>query len=475
MSDPGERTSGAAWHLPGLPRAVAESGPWHEGRTAAGAAFRAPRLDAASAAAVASEVRTAALEARDRFSVEDVVERVAAAASRLAVPADPIGTVATALLETELGWSPGGAAETLRGMAEGWTAEELLSLLRAELGDPAVLDGFRPDPARPGRRRRASGPALLLQVHAGNVPGVAVTGAIRGLLVRSGVLAKVAQDEPGLLPLFARALAEADPLLGRCLAVTWWPGADSGAAPASEVWAKQASKVVVYGGSSAVAGVRAATSADTDVVVYGPRLGVAVFLEDAPDGAAAGLARDLCAYDQRGCVSPRIAWVVGADPLATAERIGAALAAEVSRVAPPPPGDAEAVELRAARAEAAFGGFTPGGPESTVLGPDDLAWTVIARREPGADSRALPRALWLYGAESVSQVMELLAPFAGRVQALGYAGSRSLEELAEGAARLGVSRVAPVGTLAWPPSDWRHEGRYQLLPLLEWTDFELRP
>jgi hypothetical protein len=450
-----------------------ESGPWHEGRTAAGAAFRAPRLDAASAAAVASAVRNAALEARDRLSVEDVVERVAAAASRLANPADPIGQAASAVLEAELGWSNRGAAETLRGMAEGWTGEALLSLLRAELGDPGVLDGFRPDPDRPGRRRRASGPPLLLQVHAGNVPGVAVTGAIRGLLVRSGVLAKVAQDEPGLLTLFARALARADPLLGRCLAVTWWPGAESGTAPAWGVWAKHAGKVVVYGGDSAVAGVRAATSPDTEIVAYGPRLGAAVVLEDAPEAAVVGLARDLCAYDQRGCVSPRIAWVVGADPLATAERIGAALAAEVSRVAPPPPGDAEAVELRAARAEAAFAGFAPEGPESTVLGPDDLAWTVIARRGPGADSRALPRALWVYGAESVSQVMELLAPFAGRVQALGYAGNRGLDELAEGAARLGVSRVAPIGTLAWPPSDWRHEGRHQLLPLLAWTDFEL--
>jgi hypothetical protein len=26
--------------------------------------------------------------------------------------------------------------------------------------------------------------------------------------------------------------------------------------------------------------------------------------------------------------------------------------------------------------------------------------------------------------------------------------------------------------MAWPPADWRHDGRMQLMPLLRWTDFE---
>ena len=475
MSDPSVPRTAIAWHLPGLAPGAAESGAWHAGRSAAGTGFRAPQLDPAAAAAVASTVRRAALEARGRLSVGDVVERVAAAACRLADPNDPVGRSAVELLRTELGWSSRGAAETLDGMAGGWSADALRSLLRAELGDPGVLDGFRADPTRPDRRRRASGPPLIFEVLAGNVPGVAVTGAIRGLLVRSGVLAKVAEDEPGLLPLFARALAEEDRLLGRSLAVTWWPGEQSGVSPAWTTWTKQAGKVVVYGGDSAISEVRATTPADTEIVAYGPRLGAAVFLADAPGEAAAGLARDLCSYDQRGCVSPRVAWVVGADPVATAKRIGAALAAEVDRVAPPPPGEAEAVELRTVRAEAAFAGFAPGGRDAAVLGPDDLAWTVIARRGPGTEARALPRALWVYGVERVSDVLELLAPFAGRLQALGYAGDRGLDELAEGAARLGVSRIAPIGSLAWPPVDWRHEGRHQLLPLLDWTDLELGP
>lgn len=475
MTDPGLPLSGPAWHLPGLDRGIADPASWFEGRTPAGMRIRVPRLDRPASAAVAGAVRTAALEARESLSTAEVVDRVSTAACRLADPADPAGRAAGELLRRELGWTAGAATETLRGMAAGWTGHALDSLLRAELGDPGVLDGFRPDPSRPGRRRRASGPPLLLQVHAGNVPGVAVTGAVRGLILRSGVLAKVAEDEPGLLPAFARSLAEVDPLLGRCLAVSWWPGAELSRVATWDEWAKRAGKVVVYGGDSAVAGVRSAVPPGTEIVTYGPRLGVAVFLADAPDEAAEALARDVCAYDQRGCVSPRIVWVVGADPLATAERVAAALAAEVARVPPPPPCEGEAVELRAVRAESAFAAFAPEGAEATVLGPEDLGWTVIARRGPGTESRALPRAVWLYGVDSVAEAMGLLAPFEGRIQALGYAGGRDLDALADGAARLGVSRIAPLGTLAWPPPDWRHEGRHQLLPLLDWTDFEGAP
>ena len=71
-----------------------------------------------------------------------------------------------------------------------------------------------------------------------------------------------------------------------------------------------------------------------------------------------------------------------------------------------------------------------------------------------------------------SPALALLAPLEGRIQSLGYVGTDGIEQMAEEASRLGVSRIAPLGTVAWPPSDWRHEGRFQLLPLLNWTEFE---
>ncbi|HSR43345.1 MAG TPA: acyl-CoA reductase, partial [Longimicrobiales bacterium] len=84
----------------------------------------------------------------------------------------------------------------------------------------------------------------------------------------------------------------------------------------------------------------------------------------------------------------------------------------------------------------------------------------------------LPRVLRVHGVASPGRLEQLLVPLAGRIQAVGYAGEDGAGELAERAAALGVSRVAPVGSMAWPPADWRHDGRHQLLPLIQWTDWE---
>jgi hypothetical protein len=440
-------------------------------------------VTAGAVAAVTDEVRRSALAARRKRSLEDVVRTASRAACRLASQSDPIGEEAATLLAEELGWANATAAETLAAMAESWTESAVWRVIREELPDPGVLDAFRPAGPEPSgeasasredpsagllrfRRRRAAGPPLLLCVLAGNVPGVSVTAALRGLIVRSGVLCKTPQAEPGLLPLFGRALFEADPLLGSNLAATWWP-ADMLSA-VWRPWVKRTGKVVVYGGTEAVQAVRGQVPAEADVVAYGPKLGVGVVLSDAveDDTAAAGLAHDVCAYDQQGCVSPRMAYVVG-DVHGFADRLAQALEAEIERLDRPAPLPEEAVEIRMLRAEAEWGS------EGWVLGSEgDLAWTILIEKAPGLRSEGLPRVVRLYPLDRIESLTPVLTPLEGRIQSVGYAGRDGLDSLADQAAELGISRVAPLGRVAWPPADWRHDGRHQLLPLLSWTDWE---
>jgi hypothetical protein len=345
-----------------------------------------------------------------------------------------------------------------------WTEESLWDVLRSELADPDVLDGFRP--AGAGRQRRTAGHPLLLQVMAGNVPGVAVTGVMRALLCRSGVLVKLPEAEPGLVVLFARLLGEVDSALGSCVAAAWWPADREG--PIWDEWTARAGTVVVYGGEEAVAGVRDRVRGHQQVLAYGPKLGVAVLLSGTEPGpAASALARDICAYEQMGCVSPRLVLVQDSvEPFAHA--LGAALAEETHRIPRPPLRADEAVAIRALRAEIEFRGYEDGG--SRVIGrPEDLSWTVLAVLE--LDS--LPRVVRLSGFESILDLRETLQPLDGRIQAIGYAGDEDrFPSLAEAAVDLGVSRMAPLGRMAWPPADWRHDGSFQLLPLLEWTEWE---
>ena len=457
-----------AWYLPGLEESPAE---WLEGRTRAGAAFRAPTLSVDRARAVAGTVREAVLEARTTRSTEDVIGAVARAAGKLSADG-PEGVAARELLRTELGWNERLVRETLEGMARTWTHEALTGLVDAELGGTASLDGFVADPrwSGPGqRRRRALGSPVVLQVLAGNVPGVAITATIRALLVRSGVLCKLRESEPGLLPLFARLLAAEDTILGDCVAATWWPGASFPAA--WREWAGWAGKTVVYGGDVTVEAVRRSLPADTEIVTYGPKTGVAVVLADSLPSAAASLARDVCAYDQQGCVSPRLVYVVGESTRPFVEHLAASLEDLTEQHPPPSPTAAEAVAIRAARAAFEFSGYDDG--RSAVESPgESLDWTILSSEDPAARTESLPRVLWVHRVPDLQTLEEVLRPLEGRIQTVGYCGTQELTKLTRIGARLGVSRIAPFGSMAWPPPDWRHEGKHQLLPLVNWTDFE---
>lgn len=439
-----------------------------DGQTAAGATFWVPQLTEVEATQVADHVRAAALSARKSHRVSDVVNAVGRAARRLRDEDDPIGRQALASLTASTGCSEAAAREMLEENTAGWTGPELSALIRAELGELAVLDEARPDPGREGRRRRAAGPPLVHLVSAGNVPGVAVTAVIRLLIVRSGVLCKLPQDEPFLVGLFARALHEQDPALAATIAATWWPIDTPG--PVAHEWVKRCGKVIVYGGSEAVRGMRQRTPTSIPILEYGPRVGAVVLGKDVADTELAGLARDVCAYDQSGCVSPRLVYLLSTDSAPIVQRLAVALGAEVTRLDSVFTTDDEAIDIRAARARIQF----EAEDGALALGPPDLGWTIIFRPENGSYSEPLPRVLWVYEAGSVTDLGRLRQVLEGRIQALGAAGiteaeRRAVEELA---VELGVSRVTPLGAMAWPPADWRHDGRMQLLPLLRWTDFE---
>ena len=461
---------GPEW-LPGLP---ADFDPENrlDGRTVAGATYWVPQLTDAESVMVAEAARTAALAARRTHRTADVVVAVARAAGRLADPGDFYGGAALDALEAGTKCSRAAAAELLERSAAGWTAPVLSALIRSEFGELAILDEPRPDPGQPGRRRRAVGPPVVHLVLAGNVPGVAVTAVIRSLIVRSGVLCKLPSSEPWLVGLFARALHEDDPALAATMAATWWPADVPG--PIAHEWTKRAGKVIVYGGPDAVRAMRARTPPAIPLVEYGPRVGAVILGPETTDAELQGLARDTCSYDQAGCVSPRLVYLLGmrseGETGALLDRLGEALGTETARLAPVFTTDEEAVDIRAARARYQF----DASDGARTLGPADLAWTVLFQSRAAAYSEPLPRVLWVYGIAALEELDHLRGVLEGRLQALGLAGlsdsdRRQAEELAIG---LGASRVTPPGAMAWPPADWRHDGRMQLLPLVRWTDLE---
>lgn len=448
--------------------------------TVAGAPFWVPKVTGPEAGAIAHGVRTAALGARRTHRLRDVISAVSAAACRLADESSATGAAALDALQRGGGFSLTAARDILGSNARGWTVEALEVLVRSEFPDPAVLEHpvLRPmidpaDPDRSGRYRRAAGPPLVLLVLAGNVPGVAVTAVIRSLLTRSGVLCKVPRDEPYLVGLFARALHEEAPWLAASVAATWWPADEPGAV--RDTWIKQAGKVIVYGGASAVAALRRATPAGTPLIAYGPRFGLAILGPATTQENLRALARDVCAYDQGGCVSPRFVVVLGVPEGSTpdhdiVDRLVTALSEVVADYRPLWISPGEAIAIREVRAELQFADESAG----RAIGPDDLAFTVISRPGLHFQGRALPRVVEVGAADGMGELRSIGSGFDGRIQTLAAAGLGRAERQAveEFAVEVGVSRVTTPGDMAWPPVDWRHEGQYQLLPLVRWTDFE---
>jgi hypothetical protein len=94
-------------------------------------------------------------------------------------------------------------------------------------------------------------------------------------------------------------------------------------------------EIHVYGRDETIAAVRAAAVAGVRVVGHGAGMGVAIVSAPADLGKAAEeLAPDVVAFDQRGCLSPRLVLVEGdlARADAFAEALHAALAAWQARV-----------------------------------------------------------------------------------------------------------------------------------------------
>lgn len=85
---------------------------------------------------------------------------------------------------------------------------ELLRFLDSEIGQPSMLDEFRPNKA--GGYSKYVGPALTYQVFSSNVPGIPVWSMAMTLLVKGAILGKSSFSEPVMPAFFARSIAMVD-------------------------------------------------------------------------------------------------------------------------------------------------------------------------------------------------------------------------------------------------------------------------
>jgi hypothetical protein len=465
-----------AWHLPpgidtGEPVTIAERD---------GITVLAPTLTPAAVRLTCERL----IEARARLlelPVSRVIDAIDATARRLVDPSAGVRSDLLRALAAVTGYSPPMAALVLDRMSEDWRAPALAELLVAEFGGADAVDGFIRR-AR-GTRSRAIGANLGLHVFAGNVPGVSVTSIVRALLVRSAVLGKTAAGEPVLAATFARLLAEQDPLVGACVAVTYWQGGDLDLEAAA---LEKARLVVHYGGADAVASLRARAPADTRFVEHGPRLSCAVVLAPPAGNPAAtdaheflqttagDAARAVAIFDQQGCVSPQFVCVIGstADARAFASQLAMALRQIQLEL---PRGRLDAAEAAAARELRTRAEFREiAGEDVAMWQGDDLGFTVVHDPVPSFTGSCLNRTVIVYDVPSVEELLVRLEPLGPWLQTVGIAGFQSAqtETFTARLAEIGATRVTPIPSMPWPPVTWHHDGAGPLRELVRWIDLE---
>ncbi len=330
------------------------------------------------------------------------------------------GPGAALLRATEaMGFSREVAAQGLAAEVAAWRDEAALA--RALAGLPASLDAPSLGPRLPRE---------VLLIAARTLPASTLREVFWARLLGARVRVKPARDQEAV----AQAIAAADPT--GAIQVAPFASGDEAALNAAVA---RADTVVVLGSDATVADVRARVPADRAFLGYGHRVSAAWCARAPSDAEVLGLARDLCAWDQAGCLSPQVVWVRGAGGhQAVAARLAQALrAVEPALPTRLPPGAARA------RRVALILGHMQGRVWETATAAVVALPSGAFRSSPGF------RVLWVLPADPAA-----LGSTAPVLSSLAYVGA------AEDRPTLPPwVRVCAPGQLQRPPLDWAHDGQ----------------
>jgi hypothetical protein len=203
-----------------------------------------------------------------------------------------------------------------------------------------------------------------------------------------------------------------------------------------------ADQIHVYGRDETIAAVRARARPTVTVRGHGPGLGAAFISRNAPlEAAADALAGDAVAFDQRGCLSPRVVVVEGDTERATAfgEALHECLVAWGARV---PRGALSPDETAAStrwRQSLAFAGRTwAAGDHVVATTPPGVP---LALPPPGRHLHVVPVA-------TPGELAAMLRPWARYVVTVGSDDPAALPGVAPAHAR-----ISPLGAMQRPPLD----------------------
>ncbi|MFN3648201.1 MAG: acyl-CoA reductase [Armatimonadota bacterium] len=435
-----------------------------------GVALTRRPLDADSAAALARGLRDRAPDFK-KLPIQEILRGLTRAHRAWTLPRSPHRLEAAALLARVTGYPELLVEQHLRRLFQSLSGGEMLSWL-----SQASVPWTKPHEfvALP----MVTGPALTVVVSSGNIPGAAVPSVAQALLLKSPCLVKSSSEEPSLLPLYARSLAELAPELAPFLAVTGWRGGD---AAVEEAVLREAEALIAYGGDEALLALRSRLPLRARFLPYGHRISFsAVARESLTRRAASGTARravrDLTTFDQQGCMSPQALYVEEGgevSPAGFAELLARELERAERKLPRRPLSPAEAAAIHQFRASLEMRSFsTPG--LRLWQSPGGTQWTVALDPDPTLRPCPLNRTAVVHPLPDLSALPALLEPVRSVLNTAVLAIPPERKgELATLLSSAGVTRLAVVGTAQEPIFHDPHDGVRSLSQLARYTSLEL--
>jgi acyl-CoA reductase-like NAD-dependent aldehyde dehydrogenase len=289
----------------------------------------------------------------------------------------------------------------------------------------------------------------VLVLLASNLPALALQPLLPILALGRPAIVKSARAEPLFAPAFVTGLARREAACGAALAALTWRGGD---AELEAPLLAAAGRVIAYGGAAAMADLE--RRAGGKLLAYGPKVSLAVVGPGAdPRRTAAGLARDVALFDQRGCLSVVAVYCAAGMEEELAGELAAALADRAAAWPPGPPALASTSAVRQARDEAAMRDLL-----CHELGVAE--GTVIVEPRPALRPAPGLRTVRVHPLGDLSALAAVLAPWRDRLQGVALAGlGEPLDsDLRRDLHALGVSRFAPPGDLQTPDACWHNGG-----------------
>ena len=329
------------------------------------------------------------------------------------------------------------------------TADDLLAVVRADIGHAEILDDFQMHGAH---LAKASAPGTILHVVSGNTPAAALQSLIRGLLLGSRNLCKIPSAGLPEVAAFRDALPRA--LAERVEISNELP----------DEWLARADAVIVFGSDETIAHFRARVRAGQTFIAHGHKISAGFVFDDPRFESVAGAARDVAAFDQQGCLSPQVIYVRG-ETRAYAERLALEMGKLEARGAI---SLSESLAIRTAREDIAFRAAN-GEDAQLWQSAGSTAWTVAFETAPGFPRSPLNR--FVFVKPLPADLARELAEMRPQLSAAGI--QPSTREHARTLGALGFSRICPLGAMQMPAWTWHQDGAASLAGLVRWCDLEM--